>query len=226
MVAIQKKAHSLVCECESDETFTQASENLKQYSDKVLDLFKRIHQHRLSARASADRASASANLAAAGGTSLPPSGDRADASNVGNRPRTGVPVSTPDLDDRMAARTTAFTTASPLNAPGNPFCADNASSSVGRHFAPLLIAANLARRKICAAPRVCRPRSAASSPAALAEKRSERHSLRATTGASQSRETSTPRAVRALHLPFPAALAEGRAERPHGVPPPARWDRA
>ena len=68
VVAIQKKAHSLVCESESDETFTQASENLKQYADKVLDLFKRIHQHRLSARASADRASASANLAAAGGT--------------------------------------------------------------------------------------------------------------------------------------------------------------
>ena len=151
MVAIQKKAHSLVCESESDETFTQASENLKQYADKVLDLFKRIHQHRLSVRASADRASASANLAAAGGTSLPPLGDRADASNVGKRPRTGFPASTPDLDDRMAARTTAFTTASPLNAPGNPFCADNASSSEGLHFAPLLIVANLARRKVCAA---------------------------------------------------------------------------
>ena len=37
-----------------------------------------------------------------------------------------------------------------------------------------------------------------------------------------SRVTSTPRAVRALQPPFLAALAEGRAERPHCVPLPAR----
>ena len=40
-------------------------------------------------------------------------------------------------------------------------------------------------------------------------------------GKPQSRVTSTPCAVRALHSPFPAALAEGRAKRPHHVPPPA-----
>jgi hypothetical protein len=44
----------------------------------------------------------------------------------------------------------------------------------------------------------------------------------AAAGASPSRETSAPRAVRALQPPSPAAPAEGGAERPHCVPAPAR----
>jgi hypothetical protein len=132
--------------------FTQASEALRQYAEKVFDLYKKIHKQKvMAARGNVDRQSASANPVAAGGSSIPSSGDRGDVSNAGKRPRTGEPAPASDLHDRMAARTTAFTTASPLNSPGNPFCADNASSSEGRHFAPLLIAANLARRKVCAA---------------------------------------------------------------------------
>ena len=45
-------------------------------------------------------------------------------------------------------------------------------------------------------------------------------------GASRSRETSTPRAVRALQSLYPAVLAEGRTAQPHCVPPAARRDRA
>jgi hypothetical protein len=149
--AIQGKARSLVCASGDDQAFTQASEALRQYANRVFDLYERIPQQRLSTKGGVDRPSASASCASAGGAPLPPSGDRVDASNVGKRPRTGEPASTPDLDDRMAARTTAFTTASPLKAPSNPFCEENASSSEGQHFAPLLIAANLARRKVCAA---------------------------------------------------------------------------
>jgi hypothetical protein len=46
--------------------------------------------------------------------------------------------------------------------------------------------------------------------------------LCAAAGASRPRETSTPLAVRAQQLLSSASLAEGRAERPHCVPPPAR----
>ena len=49
--------------------------------------------------------------------------------------------------------------------------------------------------------------------------------LHAAVGASRSREMCTQRAVRALQSPSPAALAEGRAERRHCAPPPARRDR-
>ena len=149
---ILTKAYSLTCASEDDQAFGQASEIIGQYAEKVFDLHKRVHQRAaMTARGNVERPSTSDNPSTAEGPSPQSTGDRGDVPGVGKRPRTDEPASASALDDRMAARTTAFTSASPLTASGNPFCADVASSPESKYFAPLLIAANLARRKVCAA---------------------------------------------------------------------------
>ena len=56
------------------------------------------------------------------------------------------------LDDRFAERGEAFMSGPPPSSQtGNPFAVDDGSSPEMRHFAPLLIAINDARRKLCSA---------------------------------------------------------------------------
>jgi hypothetical protein len=73
---------------------------------------------------------------------------------------------------------------------------------------------------------MCRPRSAVALPSRTGGGQNSKAATNAAPDALRSRETSTPRVIRALQLLSPAELAEGSAARGHRVPPPARLDRA
>ena len=131
---------------DDDDSFEEASNKISALATKLIKLQERVLT--------------TVRATAAGPAPLPERPDRSittPSKETGDRPPDDQPLSKRPKVDTMEevadARTTARTEAylaGPSSAPsaGNPFSGDNASFE-SRHFAPLLIAANLARRKIC-----------------------------------------------------------------------------
>jgi hypothetical protein len=113
---IRPEAHSFLCESETDQAFAQASSAIERYTEVFVGLYEKLPRPLPSAKVSMDLPRTTITCSSCGGPSSS-SGDWIDAPNAGKCPLMGDSPSAPDLDDRMAARTVAFTTAPRASAP-------------------------------------------------------------------------------------------------------------
>ena len=144
-------------------SYDHACQLVERFAERVVMSFNRLSAGTDRTRDSGSvvggsRASASVagndDIRSWGGASAPPPyaaapGTPSTTFQAGKRVRADDESAT---DDRFAARGAAFVDGpSSVTPAGNPFARDDAASPEMRHFAPLLVSINEARRKLCSA---------------------------------------------------------------------------
>ena len=139
-------------------SFDKASNSFSDFVNRVVTLHEKLGAFHVGVNAAppqrpqpgaAGRDSRSSERERASSPAPSPTGG--DGASAPKRPRP-ADGGTSNEDDPFAARGAAFmSTSMPSGPSGNPFALESSASPEARHFAPLLIAINLNRRKICEA---------------------------------------------------------------------------